>query len=241
MFKGLIILSLLMNLSIAGLLGWFYAARGDDAQFIMDFVRKPEAQRQVIRDSQKTVDSVPNLVQSEFQSLLVDEELRKAFAEHGIPASIQELLVRATRTAMANENARLAAMNAATERHAMTSREYGDITSRLRAQSEELRVRTEAHERERKEWEELRTNEFLNQLVFDIDKADDEYGGLAKRLTGLPVGYQAYVLRSVKDSEARTTLESLLTTDEQAALKSYYSRNQAAPAGSVGSTTTAAR
>jgi hypothetical protein len=241
MFKGLVILSVLLNVVLAGGLGAYWFFMPQDAEFFVAYNKKTPESRAIIRDADKIFSQTPGLTRVEYEQLLINDDMRKKYSEFTSAEAVQDLLVESTRATVANQNSMLEHQHASVERFAMRRGEYRDFERDLTAGKETLRAEREAFERDKKDWEDLQLNTYLNQIVEDINKTEDGYEEVAQRVTGIPTIQQAYVLRSLKNGLARTEIEAALPADERAALKNFNARANAMAGTMVGGPATAGR
>ncbi len=232
MFKAAVILSLVLNLLFVGVVGAIYFMRPDDSKFVMDYMKLEPDQRKAVRDSNDTIRRMDIAGQEQFEELLLNQDFRDRFGTLDSPEQVQQLLVEATRTAIANQNRRMAEEQAAVERFRMRMGEYRDFESNLTEREAAVAADRETLDRERKEWESLQLMAHLNQLVEDINKAD-KFDAIAPRVAGLPTIQQAYVLRTVTVPEARTAIIAALPAEEQSALKAFNSRQSSNDLGTL--------
>jgi hypothetical protein len=233
MFKAAVILSLVLNLLFVGVVGAIYFLRPDDTQFVTSYLKMTPEQRQVVRDANDTVLRVGLEGQAQFEELLLNQDFRNRFGNLETPEQVQQLLVEATRTAIANQNRRMSEEQSAVERFRMRMGEYRDFESDLSTREAAVAAARETLDRERREWESLQLMNHLNQLVEDINKTDGKYEAIAARVIGLPTIQQAYILRTVSVPDARTSIEAALPADERASLKAFNARLGSADLGSL--------
>lgn len=242
MFKGLVILSAMLNVALVGGAVAYWVLMPEDAEFMVSYNKKNQQAREVIRDADKIFSQSVGMTRDEFQQLLINDQYKRNFSDFTSAGEIQELLVESIRGGVASQNTRLEHENASVERFAMRRGEYRDFERDLTMGKEQLRAERESFERTKKEWEDLQLNTFLNQIVADIDALGDD-NKIGQKAAGavkdLPTIQQAYILRNVKNGLARIAIEAGLPDDQRAALKNFNARVNSNAGVTIGSSVSA--